>query len=51
MKKLIVIVAFATAAFLMVNFWLSREHRTAAGTDRNVPGATTGQGRNSLSSQ
>ena len=48
MTKLIVIVAFAVAAFLMVSLWASREHRMTAGVDRNVPGATTGQGRNSL---
>jgi hypothetical protein len=52
MKKLGVIAAFALVALVMVSVWVgSRDLNIAASPDRNVPGATTGKGKNSLAVQ
>jgi len=48
MRKFLVIAAFSVAALLMVGLWASNRQNIAAGPDRNVPGATTGLGKNSL---
>jgi hypothetical protein len=48
MKKLIVIAAFALAALVMASVWVgSRDLHIANSPDRDVPGATTGKGKNS----
>jgi len=48
MRRVIVIAAFTLAALLMVGLWASNRQNIAAGRDRNVPGTTTGLGKNSL---
>jgi len=49
MKKLIVLAAFTLAAVLIVNVWAASRHLNISDSpDRNVPGATTGKGKNSL---
>jgi hypothetical protein len=50
MTKFVIIAAFAVAAVVMIFLWANTPQQTA-GPDRNVPGATTGQGRNSLLSK
>jgi len=48
MKKLTVIAAFALAALMTASVWVgSRDQNIASSPDRNVPGATTGKGKNS----
>jgi hypothetical protein len=52
MKKLPVIAAFVLVALVMVSVWIgSRDLKVADSPDRNVPGATTGKGKNSLAVQ
>jgi hypothetical protein len=52
MKKSTVIAVFALIALVMVSVWIgSRDLKVADSPDRNVPGATTGKGKNSLAVQ
>jgi hypothetical protein len=52
MKKLGIIAAFALVALVMASLWIGRHPpNMAASPDRNVPGATTGKGKNSLAVQ
>jgi hypothetical protein len=49
MKKLTVIAAFALAALVIASVWVgSHDLNIANSPDRDVPGATTGKGKNSL---
>ena len=49
MKKLTVIAAFALAALVIASVWVgSPDLNIANSPDRDVPGATTGKGKNSL---
>jgi hypothetical protein len=49
MKKLIIIAALALVALVIASVWFgSRDLNIANSPDRNVPGATTGKGKNSL---
>jgi hypothetical protein len=47
-KQLIVVALFATIAVAMVMLWSATRDEQLVGPDRNVPGATTGEGKNSL---
>jgi hypothetical protein len=48
MNKLLIIAVFVLVAIVSVTLYLRSPKLVANGPDRNVPGATTGQGRNSL---
>jgi hypothetical protein len=49
MKRLLIIAAIAVAALTMVSWGVAHRHpNLTESPDRNVPGATTGQGRSSL---
>jgi hypothetical protein len=48
MKKLLIIAVVVLVAVVAVTVHLRDPKSMANGPDRNVPGATTGQGRNSL---
>jgi hypothetical protein len=48
MKQIIIIALFAAVALTMVMYWSSVQNKPLNAADRNVPGATTGKGKNSL---
>jgi hypothetical protein len=53
MRKVIVISILSVLALAVLGFWFGNPNRSnlADAPDRNVPGATTGQGRNTLLSK